>query len=75
MIKENTITTYFEPYECVIFLKSTKIGNHENKAVHSISKESLSKKDNLQGVCHDGLHLFHFLYGLPRAPRNSKQAK
>ena len=26
--------TNSEPHECVIFVKSTKIGTHENKAVH-----------------------------------------
>ena len=25
----------FEPHECVIFVQSTKIGTHENKAIHS----------------------------------------
>ena len=25
----------FEPHECVIFVKSTKIDTHENKAIHS----------------------------------------
>ena len=25
----------FEPRKCVIFAKSTKIGSHENKAIHS----------------------------------------
>ena len=29
------MTTYFEPHECVIFVQSTKIGTHENKAFHS----------------------------------------
>ena len=31
------MTTNFEPHECLIYLKSTKIGTHENKAIHSIS--------------------------------------
>ena len=35
-MKENTKTTNFEPHECVIFIQSTKIGTHENKAIHSI---------------------------------------
>ena len=30
------MTTNFEPNECVIFAQSTKIGTHENKAIHSI---------------------------------------
>ena len=35
-MKENTMATNFEPQECVIFVPSTKIGTHENKAIHSI---------------------------------------
>ena len=34
-MKENTMTTNFEPNERVIFVQSTKIGTHENKAIHS----------------------------------------
>ena len=30
------MATNFEPNECVIFVKSTKIGTHENKGIHSI---------------------------------------
>ena len=30
------MATKFEPNECIIFLQSTKIGIHENKAIHSI---------------------------------------
>ena len=30
------MATNFEPNKCVIFVKSTKIGTHENKAIHSI---------------------------------------
>ena len=30
------MVTNFEPHECVIFFQSTKIGTHENKAIHSI---------------------------------------
>ena len=30
------MATNFEPHECVIFVKSKKIGTHENKAIHSI---------------------------------------
>ena len=29
------MTTNFEPNKCLIFLQSTKIGTHENKAIHS----------------------------------------
>ena len=29
------MATNFEPHECVIFDQSTKIGTHENKAIHS----------------------------------------
>ena len=32
------MATNFEPHECVIFLQSTKIGTHENKTIHSITK-------------------------------------
>ena len=35
-MKENTLATNFEPHECVIFVQSTKIGTHENKAIHSM---------------------------------------
>ena len=31
------MVTNFEPHECVIFFQSTKIGTHENKAIHSKS--------------------------------------
>ena len=34
-MKGNTIATNVEPQECVIFVLSTKIGNHENKAIDS----------------------------------------
>ena len=36
------MTTNFEPHECVIFVQSTKIGIHENKAIHSIWIEKYS---------------------------------
>ena len=29
------MATNFEPHELVIFVQSTKIGVHENKAIHS----------------------------------------
>ena len=34
-MKENIIATNFEIHESIIFLQSTKIGTHENKAIHS----------------------------------------
>ena len=34
-MEENPKATNFEPHECVIFVQSTKIGTHENKAIHS----------------------------------------
>ena len=34
---KNTMATNFEPHECVISVQSTKIGTHENKAIHSIA--------------------------------------
>ena len=34
---ENIKTTNFETHECIIFIQSTKIGTHENKAIHSIA--------------------------------------
>ena len=30
------MATNFEPHKCVIFVQSTKIGTHKNKAIHSI---------------------------------------
>ena len=33
--ERKTMTTNFEPLECVIFVQSTKIDTHENKAIHS----------------------------------------
>ena len=35
-MKENIMATNFEPQECVTFVQSTKIGTHENKAIHNI---------------------------------------
>ena len=32
-MKENTMATDFGLHECVIFVQSTKIGTHENKAI------------------------------------------
>ena len=29
------MATNFEPHKCIIFVKSTKIGTYENKAIHS----------------------------------------
>ena len=34
-MKENAKTTNFEPNEFVVFAQTTKIGTHENKAIHS----------------------------------------
>ena len=31
--KKNTMATNFEPHECVIFVQSTEISTHENKAI------------------------------------------
>ena len=36
-MKENIMATNFEPHERVILVQYTKIGTHENKAIHSIS--------------------------------------
>ena len=36
------MTTNFEPHECVIFVKSSKIGTHENKGIHSIPEYFIS---------------------------------
>ena len=36
IMKENTMTTNFETHECLIFFWSTKIGTHEDKAIHSM---------------------------------------
>ena len=30
------MTPNFEPHECVIFVQSTEIGTHKNKAIHSM---------------------------------------
>ena len=38
---ENTMATNFEPHECANFVQSTKIGTHENKAIHSNSMTKL----------------------------------
>ena len=35
-MKENIMATNFDPHEYVILVQSTKIGTHENKAIHSI---------------------------------------
>ena len=44
------MTTNFEPHECVIFVKSTKIGTHENRAIHSmygLGQPCLGPDDNI----------------------------
>ena len=33
------MVTNFEPNECPIFVQSTKIGTHKNKAIHSTCPE------------------------------------
>ena len=35
-MKENIMATNFEPNECVILFRFTKIGTDEYKAIHSI---------------------------------------
>ena len=56
-MKENTIATNFEPHECVIFVQSTKIGTHENKAIHSMNTTiraqvgKVCNISNLQNTC------------------------
>ena len=35
-MKENIVTTNFEPHKCVIFVQSMKIGTHENKVIRSM---------------------------------------
>ena len=32
------MATNFEPQECAMLLQSTKIGTHENKAIHSMAE-------------------------------------
>ena len=41
------MATDFEPQECVIFVQSTKIGTHENKAIHSIFAISRTLNEDL----------------------------
>ena len=41
-MKENTFAANFEPHECVIFVQSTKISTHENKAIHNCARDTLS---------------------------------
>ena len=36
IMKENAMTTNFEPHKGVIFAHTTKIGTQENKAIHSV---------------------------------------
>ena len=33
-MRENALTTNFEPHERMNFAQTTKIGTHENKALH-----------------------------------------
>ena len=44
------MATNFEPHECVIFVQSTKIGNHENKAIHSSWKVLVLRILTLQNL-------------------------
>ena len=44
------MATNFEPHEYVIFVQSTKIGIHENKAIHSILRDSRTQ-DNADNFC------------------------
>ena len=37
-----TMATNFEPNECVIYVQSTKIGTHENKAIHSMQAKYIT---------------------------------
>ena len=39
------MATNFEPHKFVIFVQSTKIGTHENKAIHSISITEFCPED------------------------------
>ena len=39
------MTTNLEPHECVILAQSTKIGTHENKAIHSMHFCNITSKD------------------------------
>ena len=43
-MKETTIVTNSEHHECVIFAQSTKIGTHENKAIHSIKHYNVRER-------------------------------
>ena len=44
------MTTNFEPHECVIFVQSTKIRTHENKAIHSSSWAKGNFKNSYNNV-------------------------
>ena len=35
-MKYDTIAMNYKPHKCVSFFQFTKIGTHENKAIHSI---------------------------------------
>ena len=49
---ENTMATNFEPHECVISFQSTKIGTHENKAIHSIFFPTIVRRNVDQNIFH-----------------------
>ena len=38
------MATNSEPHECAIFIQSTKIGTHENKAIDSSTKSCNSRQ-------------------------------
>ena len=35
-MKEDTLSTNFEPQDYIIFAQATTVGTHENKAIHNI---------------------------------------
>ena len=59
ILKENTMSTNFEPLEWVSFVKSTKIGTQKNKAIHSNLK-CHKTVNNING--HKDLHYYVFIH-------------
>ena len=53
IIMENTMTTNFEPHECLIFLLSAKIGTHENEAIHSTKQQWIVMKNQADALIHE----------------------
>ena len=45
------MATNFEPHECVMFVQSTKIGTHENKAIHSNSYTTMRVSGTISSGC------------------------